>query len=65
MALMRVNKSFDVFVTKDQLEDYLVEAGLREGFLLAHQTVDVVGIEIDPMTLTLTVDANIFQREDA
>jgi hypothetical protein len=65
MALMRVDKSFDIYVTKEQLEEYLMSAGVEEGMILPHQSVSIIGIEIDPSTFRLTVDANIFQREDA
>ena len=65
MVLMRVDKSFDINLSKEQLEDYLMEAGVMEGMILPHQTVNIVGIEVDPITFNLTVDANIFQREDA
>lgn len=65
MALMRVDKSFDIRLTKEQLEDYLAEEGVKDGVIFPHQSVNIVGIEIDPVTFTMTVDANIFQREDA
>lgn len=64
MALMRVNKAFDIFITKEQLEDYLHDEGIKEGFLMAHQQVQIRGIDIQS-NLTLTVDASVFQQEDA
>lgn len=65
MALMKVNKSFDIFITREQLEEYLHDAGIKEGFLMAHQHVQIRDIDIQRETLTLTVDATVFQQEDA
>ena len=65
MALMRVNKSFEIYISKEQLEEYLLSSGIEEGMILPHQNIDIEGIEIDPSSLRLTIDASVFQREDA